>query len=649
MSKKNSKKKYKEKGIRRLTITQKILLFITAIILFTSLSLATYSSYITYKNETNRVNEFLQQTRDFGTSLTEEGIVELEELITSVESAISDKERANNFVYSLGKSNTYVTSVAIKGKNNEFISYSGTLSKAYIDNLTFSEGIEAGVFWSNIIRAGGGSQIVIKSSKNGVDSFIQLSMEFFQKKIDSAKIPGIELDLTDSFGTIMASNNAEKLNTKINEDFSKIISEEEGHGEVNIGSDKKIITYHKFPNNFKVVAIYDKSELNSEIIKSIVVILLITSGLALLVEFVSYFIIKKYLSAIIDIKNMSKSMGERDFTYKSSIKLNNELGDALIELNNSFDILRKSFKESISLSESLNNKTITIDESSNNIYESSKQVAISIENISSVTQQQSENMFDISNNIDVLGESIKAVGEAINILRGLYGVLRENAGKNNEDMKILLENNNDLQNSMEDLSRDILDISTSTKKINEFINIIDDITNSINLISINASIEAAHAGEFGKGFAVVAKEINKLAENSKEATELIKGTTKDINNKIKRTEGILNETKNVSIKERDSVKNTVNSLNIIMDKINIMKDAIDSIVNSNEIVNSKKEEISIVVENSAAAMEEVAASTEEITALKEEELTSMEKIKNMAFDLRSLTEKMKENIREFKV
>ncbi|WP_066896204.1 methyl-accepting chemotaxis protein [Clostridium nigeriense] len=649
MSKKDKRKKLKKLGVRRLTITQKILLFITAIILITSLTLASYYSYITYKNETKRVNEVLEQTRDFGESLTDDGVVEIEQLILSIQTGIKDKERANNFVYSLSKSNPYVTSIATKGENNDFISYSGSLSKSYVEKLTFSKGIEDGVFWSNFIKSGDIGYIVIKASKNGVDCFIQLSMDYFQNKMDSFKIEGIELDLTDSFGMVMASNNVEKINTKINDEFNKIMSNDKGVGEVTVGSSKKIVTYHKANNDFKVAAIYDKASLNKTILNSILFNFLITIGVALVVLLGSYVIVKKYLSAIIDINKMSKSMGERDFTYRSNIKLNNELGDALAELNNSFEILKSVFTENIDLSLTLNENTVNIAEASNSIYEASKQVSTSIENINSVTQQQADSMVNISNNINILGDSIKNVGNSIKILKDLYSTLRANAKKNNTGMKNLLNDNLELQNSIEYLSKDILEISSSTKKINDFVSIIDDIANSINLISINASIEAAHAGEVGKGFAVVAKEINNLAENSKEATELIKGTTKDIRSKINSTIEILNETKEVSLKESRSVADTVDSLKIMRNEIDIMKDAIDSIVNSNEVVNSKREEILIIVENSAAAMEEVAASTEEISALTEDELNSMEGIKNMASDLRKLSEKMKENIIEFKV
>lgn len=649
MRKKDKRKKIKKLQVRRFSITQKILLFITAIILITSLTLASYYSYITYKNETERVNEVLEQTRDFGENLTQDSILELEQLAISIQAVMTDKDRANNFVYSVSKSNPYVTSIAVKGESNGFISYLGTLNKSYIDNLTFSEGIEEGIFWSNVTMSSDTGYIVIKYSDKGIDYFIKLSIDYFKNKINSVKMNGIELDLTDSFGTIIASNNSEKINTKINDEMNKVINEENGSDEITIGNMKKIVTYHKSDNGFKVTAIYDKASLNKTIIESILFNFLITIVVALIVVINSYLIIKKYLSAIIDINKMSKSMGERDFTYRSNIKLNNELGDALVELNNSFDILRSVFSENIDLSINLNEKTVNIADASNSIYESSKQVSTSIENINSVTQDQADSMVNISNNINILGDSIKIVDNSITILKSLYGTLRENAKKNNKGMKNLLSDNLDLQNSIVNLSNDVLEIYSSTEKINEFVNIIDSIANSINLISINASIEAAHAGEVGKGFAVVAKEINKLAESSKEATELIKGTTKDIREKIDGTIEILNETKEVSLKESRSVADTVDSLKIMRDEINTMKDAIDSIVNSNEIVNSKKEEILIIVENSAAAMEEVAASTEEISALTEEELNSMEGIKNMASELNRLSEKMKENIIEFKV
>ncbi|GAA0822958.1 methyl-accepting chemotaxis protein [Clostridium tertium] len=642
-------RKLKSSNKRRLTITQKILIFLITITLISSLSLAAYSSLISYRNEKVRVNEVLEQTKGFGKSLISNMIVDLEDLIYSVEKGIKDKDRANSFIDSFMKNNLDVTSIAVKNEKNEFIAYSGGLSRSYVDGLTFVQGGSMGVSWSNAIISGDKGFIVIKVNIDNKDYFLQVSTSMFQEQIDAINMDGIEVNLTDSFGTIMASNNKEKINTKLNDELSKIIEQNKEENEVKIGNNSKIFTYHKFTNDFKITSIYDKSSLNKSIITSIVYTLIITIIFSVVIILVASIIIKKYLNAIIDINNMSKSMGEKDFTKRSKIDLDDEIGDVIRELNNSFGILTTVMKDNLSLSEVLNENTTKIDESSNEMYEASKQVATSIENISVVTQQQADSMVNISNNVNVLGDSIKEVSKTINVLNNLYSVLSTNAKSNNEGMQELLVDNSDLQKSIKDLSNDILDISASTNKINDFVNIIDDIANSINLISINASIEAVHAGEFGKGFAVVAKEINKLAENSKEATEIIKITTSDIHKKINRTVDILEQTRNVSIKESNSVKNTAESLKVISDEIMVMRSAIESIINSNNVVTSKKEEILYIVESSAASMEEIAAATEEITAITEEQFSSTEEIMNMAANLRELAKKMEESIGEFKV
>lgn len=651
------RKKNKSKQLRapksnrkkRITIAQKIILFLVTIILLTSFSLATYSSVIIYKNENNRVNDALKQTNSFGENIINKSIVQLEDLIYSIENGVRYKDRANSFVDSFMKSNPYVISIAVKEDNGGFIAYSGGLSKAYIDALTFVEGGVRGVSWSNIVVSGDKGFIVIKAKFDNREYYVQTSISIFQDQVNTINIEGIEVNLTDSFGTIIASTNKEQINTKINAELNGLIEQNKESNEIKIGKDSKIVFYHKFSNNFKVTSIYDKGMLNKSILESIAITIIITAIVALVITLIASVIIKKYLNAIIDINNMSKAMGKKDFTKRSSIKLDDEIGDAIRELNNSFDILKGVMKENLSLSQILSENSTNIDDSSNSMYEISKQVSASIQNISIVAQQQAGSMIDISNNINTLGDSINDVSKTIDVLNNLYSVLSKNVENNNQGMQKLLIDNSALQSSIEDLSIDIIDISRSTKKIDDFIKIIDDIANSINLISINASIEAAHAGEVGKGFAVVAKEINKLAENSKEATDIIKVTTLDINKKISKAVDVLGETKVVSINESTSVKETVSSLKNISDEIRVMKSAIKSIIDSNNVVTSKKEEILKIVETSAASMEEVAAATEEITASTEEQFSSMEEIRSLASDLKVLAMEMKESIAEFKV
>ena len=120
--------------------------------------------------------------------------------------------------------------------------------------------------------------------------------------------------------------------------------------------------------------------------------------------------------------------------------------------------------------------------------------------------------------------------------------------------------------------KDIEDLESESKAITEIIGVINDIAAQTNLLSLNASIEAARAGDAGRGFSVVAEEIRKLSEKSVSAAGEIEQIIRNITKKTQATAITVRQIEGISKTQEKrllEVVNLFNNINAHVDELDI--------------------------------------------------------------------------------
>jgi len=321
-------------------------------------------------------------------------------------------------------------------------------------------------------------------------------------------------------------------------------------------------------------------------------------------------------------------------------KRQDEIGDlskAILRLQDSMRTMICKLKEH---SHSLRDASCDLDSVAGETILNLNKVEHAVEMITSGASEQVSSTKEATVHVSHMGQAIEEAAKELENLNQNATVMRQSGEKASSTIQSLLTVNAQVQKAIDLISNQTSHTNHSAQKIRQATELITSIAEETSLLSLNASIEAAHAGNAGRGFAIVADQIQQLAAQSNEAvgtidqivSELLSASEQMVNTMKEVTEIVGNQNQSISITEstvtevQHGIEASLNSMNVISVRTKELDEARVGVM---DIMSA----LSDIASQNATSTQETSAATSEVTDCFQQVTNSSEHLKQVADEL----------------
>lgn len=320
------------------------------------------------------------------------------------------------------------------------------------------------------------------------------------------------------------------------------------------------------------------------------------------------------------IEDVANGNIEADFSVVK--ESNDEIGliiEKMKELTQSLGSIVGKIRNS---SDTMSSNSYELNDTSSQTLAANNEISKAVEDVAEGSTGMAASISKINENLLEMSNETKDINASVDEIKNQTVAVQDSSKIMNDKIKSMQDSSHKMDEGISAISKRIETVNTTVDKVSNIVSVIEEISSETNLLSLNASIEAARAGDAGKGFAVVAQEIRVLSDNTNTELENIKQIISSLVEECRycvQASGTIVEDNAKQKEEIKAVLDEFGSLDEQIQKTAEKADEIEELVTAmielNDDITKSSNSLTDVSAANAVATEEMNANIEELNAM----------------------------------